>query len=377
MEFFIRTSDMQRVIKLLGVTAKMNDTSFEGQVLIKTNKDVAIFISRNSSSGLTCTVPAKIIVEGQSNILYSRMKSFIMTFAPWDGEIGAKEFHFVLRNTKLFVEVETFYENENSSKSKLHLEQFKVSSFFTPVEMDKSNLIINSNIIKTAIDKAIYAIDPNSSEKFTKGIRMLLKDKKIIYTATNGIVVSNYEVVNKSSKNDGEYFLPYGFIMGLRRLLADDTQLFFNITKQKIKASFDNVLYWSNSLSYDHWPPTDSVWNKYDKTIELRRDILLSGISAAADVLDKDDFNRVTIEMVNNKLYLRTDNSLFEYPNVEHTYSNFSVDISGRDLINSLNAISDNDIKFKCLDENNGVIIESCGKDDQKAFITNLILKKR
>lgn len=377
MEFFIRTSDIQRVIKLLSVTAKMNVTSFEGQVLIQATGDHVVFTSRNSSSGLTCKVPAKVVTPGQSNVLYSRMKSFIMTFGPWDGESGAKEFHFTVKHPKLSINVEIFNENDSSSKSNLNLEQIKASSFLSPVELETPNLILNSSIMKTAIDKAIYAIDPNSSEKFTKGIRMLLRDNAITYTATNGLVVSDYKVSNESGLEEGEYFLPYEFIMGLRRILVDDTQLFFGITKQKIKISFDDVLFWSNGLSYDKWPATDSVWENYDKTVELKREILLAGISSCIDILDKDDYNRVTVEMKEKKLCLRTDNSLFEYPDVDDAETEFVVDVSGRDLINSLNSLSDDTLKLKCLDSKNGLILESDGFDEQKAFITNLTLKRR
>lgn len=377
MEFFIRTSDIQRVIKLLSVTAKMNVTSFEGQILIQASEDNVVFTSRNGSSGLTCKVPAKIINPGQTNVLYSRMKSFIMTFGPWDGESGAKEFHFIVKHPKLTINVEIFHEDASSSKSNLNLEQIKASAFLSPVKLGTPNLILNSSIMKSAIDKAIYAIDPNSSEKFTKGIRMLLKDNTITYTATNGLVVSDYKVTNESGLEEGEYFLPYEFIMGLRRVLIDDTQLFFGISKQKIKISFDDVLFWSNGLSYGTWPATDSVWDKFDKTIELNREILLTGISSFIDVLDKDDFNRVTVEMKEQTLSLRTDSSLFEYTDVDKSDTAFVLDISGRDLINTLNSLSDDTVKLKCLDAKNGLILESSGFENQKAFITNLTLKRR
>jgi len=376
MEFFISTSDIQRAIKLLNVTAKMNVTSFEGQIFIKTGEDNVTFTSRNNNSGLSCVVLAKIITPGIFNVLYSRMKSFIMTFNPWDGEFGAKQFHFKVNHPKLKVNVEIFYENGNSSKSNLNLDYIKESAFLTPETIEKPNLILNSSIMKSAIDKALYAIDPQGVEKFTKGLRMVLKDGIISFTATNGVVVSDYRVANESELEEGEYFLPYEFLMGLRRILMDDLQLFFDISKQKIKISFDNVLFWSNSLSYDRWPATDSVWGNFDKIVELKREILLSGMSSFIDLLDSDDFNRVTVGMKEKQLFLETDSSFFEYPTLDENLE-FLIDISGKDLINSLNAISDDDIKFKCLDSKNGVILESSGFDNQKAFITNLTLKRR
>lgn len=378
MEFFISTSALQRAIKLLSVTAKMNVTSFEGQILIETGDEKVTFTSRNSNSGLSCQVPAKIVEAGSSNVLYSKIKSFIMTFAPWDGELGAKQFHFKVEHPKMKIDVEIFHGEGRSSKSNLSLEQIKASSFLSPVKAGEPNLILNSSIIRSAIDKALYAVDPNSTEKFTKGIRMFIKDGMIIFTATNGRVVSDYRVPSAEiGAAEGEYFLSHEFILGLRRILIDDTQLFFDIDKKKIKISFDDVLFWSNGLSYDRWPSAiEGVWSNYDKTIALNREILLSGMSSFVDILDPDDFDRVTLEKSKEKLFLRTDNSLFEYPEVDDQVE-FVVDISGKDLINSLNALSEDMIKLKCLDSKNGVILESDGFDDQKAFITNLTLKKR
>lgn len=371
MEFFIGTSDIQRAIKLLGVTAKMNTTSFEGQIFIQTKENSVVFNSTNGNSGISCEFPAKIVTQGQTSVIYSKMKSFIMTFSPWNGEVGAKEFHFKINHPKLKISVEIFNFNNKASKSNINLEQIKASVHLPVLTIDKPNLILNSSIIKSAIDKALYAIDPHGIEDFMKGLRMHLVGDTITFTATNGKVVSDYVVSNESGLVEGEYFLSYEFIMGLKRILIDDTQLFFEISKQKIKISFDSILFWSNGLSYKRWPETERVWGLFDKTVEVNREILLAGLSSFIDILDPDDYNRVTFEMKEHKLSISTDSSLFEYPELNEDVT-FVVDMDGKDLINSLHSLSDDEIKVKCLNEQSGIILEASGFDKQKAFITNL-----
>jgi len=371
MDFFIAIGDIQRAIKLLSVTAKTNTTSFEGQILIQTKQSSVMFSSTNGNSGLSCEFPAKVTAQGQTSVLYSKMKSFIMTFSPWNQESGVKEFHFIINHPKLKISVEIFNSNTNSSRSSLNIEQIKASANLPIITIGEPNLILNSSIIKSAIDKSLYAIDSHGTEDFMKGMRMQLSKGNITFTATNGKVVSDYVVSNEAGLIEGEYFLSYDFMTGLRRILVDDTQLFFEISKQKIKISFDSVLFWANNLSYKRWPETEKVWALYDKTVEISREILLAGLSSFMDVFDPDDYNRVTVEMKEHKLFVSTDNSLFEYPDLSEDLS-FVVDMDGKDLINSLHSLSEDDITVKCLNERSGIILESIGFDKQKAFITNL-----
>lgn len=371
MEFFISTNDAQRAIKLLSVTSKMNVDSFEGQVLIKLDNDVVTFISNNGSSGISCSFPVKVVSQGKVNVLYSKMKSFIMNFAPWDGEVGAKSFRFRTDSAKLKISVEVDYGNNNISKSNLTLTQMKASYFSKQVTIDKPNLIINSSIIKSAINKTLFATDPNSTVDFAKGIRMFLSKDKITFTAINGKIVSDYSVSNDSGIKDTSFFLTHSFLMGVRKILVDDTQFFFELTGSNIKLNFDNIIFWSKSIPYKDYPDYTKVFKKFDKVIEVTRDILISGLSSFIDILDPDDFNRVTIKVDNNKLFLETDKSLFEYPNLNDG-KDFILDMDGRDVLNTLNAFDDDNIKLKCIDENNGMIFEAVGFENQQVYVVNL-----
>jgi len=55
MDFRIETKEFQKIISLLGVTAKVNVSDFSGQVLIEANEDnTVLFVSNNNSTGISC-----------------------------------------------------------------------------------------------------------------------------------------------------------------------------------------------------------------------------------------------------------------------------------------------------------------------------------
>jgi DNA polymerase III sliding clamp (beta) subunit (PCNA family) len=360
---------MQRAIKLLGVSAKMNTYSFEGQVLIKAKENSVLFISNNGNSGISCEFPAKVSEEGQVYVVYSRIKSFIMTFTPWNGDFGAKEFLVKKSKTKVLISVESI-QNGKSSKSSINIEQINSTTNLPLVKMEEPNIIINSRIIKTAVDKLLYAVDSSGIEDFMMGIRLLVTDNEIVFTSTNGRVVSEYITNASTNGPKGEYFLPYEFIMGMKRVILDDFELFIEVSKYKTKLHFDNIVFWSSGISYRTWPDTNSVWSMFENEVIIDRDTILSGISSFVDLLDQEDYNRLTLEIKDNMLNVKTDSSLFEYEGFESN-KDFIVDLDGKDLINALLSVEDTNIKLKYTDENTGVIVVS-ENEKQKSFVTNL-----
>jgi len=371
MEFYVKTEEAQRAFKLLGVTAKVNTTDFDGQILIKALPDSVLFLSNNGSSGISCEVPANVTTQGKATVIYSKMKSFIMTFVPWDGEIGAKEFHFSSKLGKLHVATSTKHLNELETNSNLKLDQVRGSAFVSQVSLNEPTIILNSSIMKSAIEKGLYAIDAASLTDYVKGLRMCIESNTIRFTSTNGHVISDYAVTSEGDLKEGDHFLSHEFLMGLRRIIIDDAQLFLEFTKSKTVVALDNVVYWSTALHYKEYPQFRSLFKEEEKEIEVDRETLLNGLSSFIDILDEDDHNRVTLEMADSRLALKTDNSLFEYPGMTGTVE-FSIDLDGREMIATLHALGDDSLKLRSLGPNKGMVFESVGYEDHKSYVVSL-----
>lgn len=371
MEFALKAADAQRAIKLLGITAKQNTSDFEGQILIKALADEVLFLSNNGDSGISCRFPATVTTQGHLTVLFSKIKTFIMTFSPWDGEHGVKDFLFVSKENRLNIDVEIYNSNNYITKGNLKLETQKPSAFISEVFPQSPNLILNSNIIKSAIEKSLYAIDNGSLQDFVRGLRIFVNNGEIKFTSTNGSVVSDYTIKNESTLQDGEYFLSYDFLSGIRRLLVDDIQWFFELGRTKNILSFDNIIYWAKSIMYKEYPKYQEVFNFFDKTLVIDRDIVLSGLSSMEDVWNVDDHNRLTLEFKDGVFVLQTDHAVFECPDISDTIA-FNVDVDGKDFLNTLRSMSDAFVTLKLSEETRGVIAESKGFEDHKAFLVCL-----
>jgi DNA polymerase III sliding clamp (beta) subunit (PCNA family) len=294
-----------------------------------------------------------------------------MTFSPWDGELGVKEFSFYMDGSKLGIGATIYNQNGNTNKAKLVLETQKPSAFISEVFPQEPNLILNSNVIKSAIEKSLYAIDTSSLQDFVRGLRIFVEDGVLKFTSTNGSVISDYTITNEGTLKDGEYFLSHDFISGLRRLAVDDSQWFFELSRTKNILSFENIIYWAKSSMYKEYPRYQEVFKHFNKTIELDRYTILSGLSSMEDAWNSDDHNRLTLELKDSRFFLQTDTALFECPDMVET-DDFSVDVDGKDLLNTFRAMSDAYITLKLSEETRGIIAESKGFEDHQAYLVCL-----
>ena len=378
MEFFTKTQDIQRAIKLLSVVARVNTASFEGRVLISADADGVKLLVNNGKTGMVHTIPAKVVDDGEVSVVYSKIRVFIMTFLPWDGTLGAEEFHFISDDSKMNIKTSTLHTNGMVAKSELKVDLIEAESIPRIGAVESPNMILNSSIIKTAVDKVLYAVaTKNSLIPYTMCICMIFSDEFIKFVATNGRVLCEYKVKNDCNIKEGAYLLTHEFITGLRRIITDDVQLFWDVSDNAAKIDFDNTLfqgYIQRIDLKDEYPDYERQFSLFETIVPIDRDVLLSGLQSFVDVLNSDDFHRVSLLIENNKLTLKTDNSHFEledssFPKDLH----MAVDVSGKDMLSTLQSISDSNIKLKFIDKSNGLVFESVGYDLQKAYVVNLV----
>jgi len=377
MEFFVKTADIQRAIKLLSVTAKMNVVTYEGRLLITASEDGVHLLSNNGVSGITNFIPAKVVAPGELSVVYSKIKSFIMTFQPWDGESGVSEFHFIEKADKLSIKSVFKHSNGSESKNSLRVDTLKNSNIPKISLIKEPTMILNSSVVKTAIDRVVYALDPKGSVVFMTGICMSFTEDFIKFAATGGKMLCEYKVENDCGLKEGAYLLTHEFIMGLRRVIVDDTQLFWEVGPRVAKVDFDNILYQGQVLKIlhkDDYPNYECRFSMFEHSIDIDRDIILSGLSSFVDILSGDDFNRVSLSIKDKVLLLKTESSVFEYASESFDDKiDVTIDLDGKAVLNTLYAMSDKEVRIKFIDSANGVVFESLGFDKQQAYIVNLI----
>ena len=373
MKFTIETNALQNVVKSLGIVTKANTSDPEGRVLIKTNEDGTIsFISNNNSIAISIGVDKVTIEdEGAVSILYSKIKNFVSSFPAWNGEYGSKEFIFIEKKNKINIRVNTTFENGKKAKGNLSIETFPALMIHPPTPVDKPKFILNSETYKMAVSKVIYAVDPYEIRQSIQGMFVSFDADHICFTGTNGLMLSEYKAKNTSNIKEGDFIIKYDFVMALRRLLNEETQVFFDIDERSIRAKVDDVTISGRLVIGDEFPVYKYLFDNYEHTTTISKDILMSNLLPFMDVLATDDNNRLTLSIIDKQFKLKNDYAEFSYDeDVDIDNIDFVIDINGNFMKQTIEAIKDDKLIIKFSDSEGLLIFDSGNFEDQKALIT-------
>lgn len=377
MEFSISVPELQRIIKLLGVVVKSHATDFTGRIFIETVDNGIEFLVHNGSNSLLYTsTEVKINKSGLTSITYHKIKSFISSFKPWNGTHGAEEFYFKSDGNNVKVNVNTIHENGKKVKANIKLTGYSNNIVQKPEAYKKPDFVLNSTIFKTAINKVVYAINPvnNFGMGAIEGMNVNFDDEYIYFAGTDGRVISEYKINNNSGYNGADIILKYDFIMALKRIFNEDTQLFFEITKSRINVKFDNMIFGGKPIIGHAYPDYKPTFEQYTDYFSINKGILLDSLSPFTDIFDLDDNNRITFEIKNKTIHLFNDQATIEFEQDVQGVSDFSVDVNGGLLIQTIDSIKDDHIllKFSTDNETGALIFDSSTSQDQKALVSTL-----
>jgi DNA polymerase III sliding clamp (beta) subunit (PCNA family) len=374
MEFNISLFELQMALKAISTVAKPSALDITGQVFIEARKDNSVvFLATNSQLFITkiCYDHIEIRNYGSVCIPYFKLFSFVNSFKSWDGEKGVKQVTLKLNKRSLSVKVDNYFMDGKVACGSLRLPLYPTDKVFFPSAFSEPSFILNSDMLKSAISKVIYATDPNASRLFIQGVNMRFEEDKIYIACTDALKLSEYTIDNTSDIVDTSYLVPYNFIMVLRRLLVPETNVFFDVSASKgyVKAVIDNITLHGRLLVGDTFPDYAQSFDLYKEKVLLDREILLLGLVPFISALD-DDYKRITIELSEGVLKLYSDTTFFEYNGDLNYTGDFVIDINGQYLIQCLESFSDKQVDLCFSDEHGLFIINSPNLKDHRALIT-------
>ena len=375
MNFCISTSELQQAIKLLGVTAKINSVDAAGKILIEADESGNVsFFSNNSSTAISCvSTNAKVKSPGETSIFYNKIRSFVTAFKPWDEEDGAKEFCFNLKKDGLYITVDNTHPDGKTTKGKLKVGHFLPELIQKPKPFGEVNFILNSAMFKAAVDKVIYAIEPNDFHRHAlQGMSVQFDKDNIYFAGTNGRVLSEYQIKNISDLTEGSFILKYDFIMGLKRLLGEETQLFFEINDKVINVKFDDIIFTGKPLVGYTYPEYKSALGGFEKSIVVNKEVLMSNVSPFVDILDPDDYHRLTFSIKDKQLVFESDQAKFVTEQDIDSDVELIVDVNGLLMKETIEHIKDDKILLKFSNQTGCLIFDSSNFENQKALITHI-----
>jgi len=376
MEFKIETSELKYIVKLLGAAAVSNTTEPAGRILIEARAKDVLFLVNNGSVVVEYVSEAcDIKTEGKASVIFSKLQTFILPFNSWNDKFGSKETTFkVVEKTAdkaVYVRVDNILEDGSNFDGKLKLSLWETYTIQKPTPFNKANYILNCGLMKFAITKVIYAVSPQEVREYLQNIKVEFGEELITFVGTNGVSLSEYEMKNISGEKDVSFTIKYDFMSALKTVLpADDTQLFLEITNNRIKAKFNNVFVEGGLAIGREYPQYKPTLNAFSKTLKLNKKMLLDVLIPLQGVLDPDDHSRLTVELDKGKLQLYNDNVKFKSSLKLATDEGFVIDVNGQLLKKTLESINDEELLMKFSDDKGVLIFDSAGQENQKSLIT-------
>ena len=372
MDFSIETGDLQKVIKLLSVTAKVNVLDSTGRVLITADENsIVTFLSNNGSTSLSFKSDrVEVRTPGTAAIDYGKIKSFVSSFHAWNDEDGVKDFHFDLSDHFLNVSVVNTHENGRVSKGNLKLKVYDSHSIREPKKFGEPNFVLNSSIFRTATSKVLYAINPSDTRAFLQGMNVVFAKDEICFVGTDGQRLSEYKVKNISDLDEGMFLLRYDFIMGLRRVVDSEQQLAFEFDDRDVKVAFDNVIFWGRTIIGHDFPDYKPILASFDNSVIMDKEVLMSSLLPFADILNPEDNYRLTFSLINGEMILSCDVAEFTYDGEVDYKGSFVIDVNGQYMIQTIEVIKDDKILVRFSNDDGVLIFDSGNFEDQSALIT-------
>jgi len=376
MKFSIPVNELQGIVNLLVITAKINTVEPQGRILIEVDDNSVLFLSNNFSTGLSIhTKNVSVAETGRASVVFSKLKSFVTPFSSWDEDKkeGAKDFVFKGDERNVIVSVKNTFANGKVSNGRMKLKVFNAAGINKFSDFETPTFTLNSDAMKTAISKVLYAIDSNCMSAPLRGMCLKFTKDKIHFAGTDGRALSEFVIDNTCNLDDKMVVIKLDFIMGLRRLLMSDAELEFEVTEKDIKMRVGDIIFWGKIIIGNEYPEYGSIFDDYEEEVIVPKTVFLSNIMPFMDSLDQKDYFRISIKIENKKLTFFNDDGNF-ICDCEFEFSDeLTIDLDGNLLLKTLDAIKAEDISMRfSRDPSKNVFFDSALYHDQKSLIVPL-----
>ncbi len=372
MEFVVDLVDIQKAMKVLNSVARQNTDEVVGQVVLDVrDTGELILLCNNGSLALTHLIQkCEVKTPGVLCVSYGKMSSFINSFYSWEEDVGVKTVKFKGLKNDLSLSLNNFFSKNKKTSHKLKLKLYPPHKMVVPTSFEDTTLKMNSGTLRLAISKVIYAVNPAAIRTFLQGVNINFDDNFIYFAGTDAQMLSEYRTPNISDLKTGDFTINYNFIMALRKIIDAESKVKFNIEEGKIKACINTTTLHGNLIVGEKYPEYASAFENYLHTIIINKDIMLNSFVPFMNTLDSDDHNRLTITLNNNRLLVKSASAESEYDGNIAFDGEFTIDVNGSYLFQTLNAIMDDVVKMSFSDDVGVLILDSNTFEDQKSLLT-------
>jgi DNA polymerase-3 subunit beta len=273
-----------------------------------------------------------------------------------------------------------FLLEENRLKIKSGRNKFSLSTIaaqeFPNIEdsLFTTKFEISSQTIKNLIDKTQFAMAQQDVRYYLNGMLFELEGNKLLTVATDGHRLALSKLVLDESVSDElvQAIVPRKGVMEAAKLLSSsDGICSIELNNNHIRISLAEFVF-TSKLVDGRFPDYEKVLPKNaDRILISGRDSIKDAFSRAS-ILCNEKFRGVRLIIKNNKLIIHANN-----PEQEEAEIELDVDYSDEEmeigfnvsyLVDALNAIKTESVKFNLGDSNSSVLIES-SEDSNSLYV--------
>jgi len=375
MEFFVPVADMQSAIIYLRPVLNRGSDEISNLLMIQTEDDSVVFSATNNLTSVKVRIkPSGIKQEGQILTPAKKLLNYLSTFSVWNGSSGTKDFHFLIKDDKFYINTKTIYESGKASTRKFEHRFLNVQNFPTLPEFEgTSDFSLDIWELRTIIRNILRVINPEESRAALSGVYLALDPGKITMAGTDGIHILEFQEEFPYEGEPKQLVLDYTFVSSLLSIFKDLGDVDFNIKKNSIVANKDNVTL-VGRLIPEPYPNYTKYFAEYEKKVEFSRIEFLDNLINAIPELNMEDYNRLVLKFGTAMLYFLSDGFKNEYilkdiPTVEN---GLELHMNGSLLNACVEALEGNELVIRFDDNSKPLIFESPDRPTVKALLVTL-----
>ena len=375
MKFNVEKEQFLNCVKTMGAVAKVSSNDVSSQVLLSAMEDgKLILLANNGNLAITNYInDVDVTKPGKACLSYYELFSFVNSFKNWNPEsnTGVQTLSFSMKGKNFMqVAVRNYFSKNKFSDNTLKLRLFPTEKMFYPEAFGEPTFSVMSQDFKAAVSKVLYAINPAAPRAFIKGMNIKFGEEYICFAGTDALKLAEYKVKNTGELIEGNYLIPYSFIMASRKVVTEDGPVFIEVNKNKIKLSTGSVVLHGVLVYGEAFPAYEDTFENYTHYIDIDKSVLLSSFLPYLSVLSDDDYKRLTLSLNNNTLHVYSDYSSATFEGIPYEGEPFIIDVNGTFLAQTLETFDEDIIRMYFSNENNVLIFSDPDNLYHRALIT-------
>ncbi len=365
MKFSINKEDMLRELQLLqGIVEKRNTMPILANVLVKVTESEVELIGTDLEVGLKTHFPAQI--EGTGSITISGKKLFEIVRSL------AEEQQVVFNEGKdLMMEI-------TSGESEFKVLCLPKEDYPQMAEPKfEKNIVLPLEKFKEMIDRVYYAIT-QEQRYYLNGALMLLRDDQMELVSTDGhrLAYTSLAVEGLKRENEIKAIVSKKTLNELRKF--EDETVEFDLDENNLFFRVRNRTLISRIIE-GKFPNYEAVIPKENpEALEISREKITDAIRRVS-LLSTERSKGIRFNIEPNQIKLYSSNPEIgearDKVNVDYSGSEMEIGFNSQYLLDFLNAIRSEKIRFELKDENSAVLMKPATDDDIKYLYVLMPMK--